>query len=243
MNTALIIEPRDMRRLPLIINHFLFTLGEKWKIVFYCGKGLRSKWISMVNREVEIRELSCDNFTAHEYSDFLKKKVLWELLYGDFVLVFQTDAWIMNESPYTIDYFVNKNKSYIGGNMCYKWYQLDFRSPFCNYNGGLSLRKRNDMLRIIEAFPPKKTAETIPDESQELQLLSKNDEIGILGEDVYFVKGCYLLNLPLGDSDEECNHFALHTIFYTSAFGVHKPSWFVKQELIKTYPEIQTAYI
>jgi hypothetical protein len=239
MNTALIVEPRDMKRIPLIINHFLFTLGPKWKLVFYCGAGLKAKWISIVNKEVEIRELSVNNFSAHTYSDFLKSKELWESLYGDFVLVFQTDAWIMNEPPYTIDYFISRNKSYIGGNMCYKWCQLPFRTGYSNYNGGLSLRKRKDMLYIIEKFPPVKTLENPPDDTT----IENISPIETLAEDVYFVKASYLLNLELGDTDEEFNHFALHTISYRQAFGVHKPSWFVKQELIKLHPEIQTAYV
>ena len=240
MNTALIVEPRDMKRIPLIINHFLFTLGQNWKIVFYCGAGLKSKWISMVNREVEIRELLVSNFTASEYSDFLKSRELWNSLYGDFVLVFQTDAWIMNEPPYTIDYFVSRNKSYIGGNMCYKWAQCEFNTPFWNYNGGLSLRKRKDMIKIIDTFPPVKTLDHPPLGQEHL---SKDNPLETFAEDVYFVSGSYKLNLDLGDTDEECNKFALHTIFYPRAFGVHKPSWFVRQELVKLHPEIQTSYI
>jgi hypothetical protein len=239
MNTALIVEPRDLKRIPLIINHFLFTLGANWKIVFYCGHGLKAKWISRINKEVEIRELSVTNFTSQDYSDFLKSKGLWLNLYGEFVLVFQTDAWIMNEPPYTIDYFLSRNKSYIGGNMCYKWAQFEFRSPFSNFNGGLSLRKRKDMIKIIEAFPPSKTLTDPPDNVEK----EKIPPMEATAEDVYFVIGCYKLNLDLGDTDEECNLFALHTIFYPRAFGVHKPSWYVKQELIKLHPEIQTAYI
>ena len=123
--------------------------------------------------------------------------------------------------------------------MCYKWCQLEFRTPFSNFNGGLSLRKRIDMLRIIEAFPPTQTAMDPPDDIAKENL----PPMEAMAEDVYFVLGCYKLNLDLGDTDEECNKFALHTIFYPYAFGTHKPSWYVKQELIKLYPEIQTAYI
>jgi len=239
MNTALIVEPRDMKRIPLIINHFHFTLGTRWKIVFYCGAGLKSKWISRVNKEVEIRELSINNLNAQGYSDLLKSKDLWSSLYGDFVLVFQTDAWIMNEPPFTIDYFISRNKSYIGGNMSYRWDQVEARTPFYNFNGGLSLRKRNDMLKVIEAFPPIKTLDNPPDGTSKENL----PPIEGTAEDVYFVLGCYNLQMDVGDTDEQCNQFALHTIFYPRAFGVHKPSWFVRQELVKLHPEIQTAYI
>ena len=240
MNTALIVEPRDMKRIPLIINHFLFTLGPNWKIVFYCGLGLKSKWTSKVNREVEIRELSVSNFSSSEYSNFLKSRSLWDTLYGEFVLVFQTDTWIMNEPPYTIDYFLSRNKSYVGGNMFYKWDAIEFKTKFSNYNGGLSLRKRKDMIKIIDAFPPFPTVDHIG--VTEKSIL-KTYPIGTYPEDVYFVEGCNKLFLEMGDCDEEFNLFSIHSIFYPVAFGTHNPSPYVRDELIKLYPEIQTAYI
>jgi len=240
MNTALIVEPRALKRIPLIINHFQSILGDTWKIVFYCGKGLKEKWVSSLSSTVEIRELDTNNLSGDQYSDLLKTRSLWESLYGDFVLVFQTDAWIMNKKPYTIDYFVGRNKSYIGGNMCYKWYGLKFRTPFSNFNGGLSLRKRQDMIAIIEKFPPTKTELDIQDEAV---YNSTHHPVEASPEDLYFVSGCYSMNLPLGDTDEEFNHFALHTIYYPDAFGVHKPSPYVKNKVIREYPEIQTAYM
>jgi len=238
INTALILEPRDLKRLPLIINHFHFILGESWKIVFYCGNSMRDKWLSKVNKEVEIRELPTNNLLPREYSDLLKSESLWNSLYGDFVLVFQADTWIMNEPPYTIDYFLQMNKAYIGGNMAYRWFEIDFRTPFPTYNGGLSLRKRSDMLTIIQAYPPLTTHNNpySPDKST-------HPPFTAMAEDVYFVKGAYLLNLPLGDDSEECFHFAIHTIFYPQAFGVHCPNAHVKHQLIQLYPEVQTAYI
>jgi hypothetical protein len=239
MNTALIVEPRDMERIPLILHHFLLTLGPNWKIVFYCGNGLKSKWDLLINKNVEIRELPVNNFTAREYSDFLKSKDLWESLYGTFVLVFQTDTWIMNKAPYTIDYFTSRNRSYIGGNMCYKWVEFEFRTPYPNYNGGLSLRKRKDMIDIINRFPPVKTIAN-PQYNTKIKDIPSFE---CLAEDVYFVKGCYQLGLELGDTDEQFNCFCVHTIFYPIAFGVHSPTLIVKNKLIKYYPEIQTAYV
>lgn len=236
MNTALIVEPRDMSRIPLIINHFTFRLGDTWKLVFYCGKGLKEKWALKVNKTVEIRELDTNNLNSREYSDLLKKKDLWDTLYGEYVLVFQTDAWIMNQEPYTIDYFIKKNVSYIGGNMSYRWLELNFKTNFWNYNGGLSLRKRKDMIKIIETFPPQLTAHN-PKNIHDIPSMESS------AEDVYFVRGCYLLDLDSGDSDESCGHFAIHAIFHKSAFGIHKPIDNIKQEVINFYPEIQTAYI
>ena len=44
LNTALIVEPRNLDHVPLIIKQYNTVLGDKWKIVFYCGKNLKSYW-------------------------------------------------------------------------------------------------------------------------------------------------------------------------------------------------------
>jgi len=233
MNTALIVEPRDLDRLPLIIGKFQKHLGKSWKYVFYCGKNLKSKWQSLLDSSVEIRELDTNNLTPEKYSDLFKSKDLWESLYGDFVLVYQADTWVISNGKYSIDFFINKNVSYIGGNMKYNWVEHPTNVAFRNYNGGLSLRKRKDMLEIINAFPP------IPTRCRS----SATDSINGMAEDVYFTRGCCNLNLPMGDSDEDYSHFALHTIFYEEAFGVHQPRDQTKALLLKAHPKVAISYI
>lgn len=118
-NTALIVEPRDDVNVVHLINDFQNKLGDDWIIVFYCGQNLKNKMIELLTTaNVEVRELSVSNFNSlNEYSDFMKRKDVWQSLYGNFVLTFQFDTYIINESPHTIEHFINMNKSYIGGNM------------------------------------------------------------------------------------------------------------------------------
>ena len=229
-NTALIIEPRDNEDIIDVIIDFNKKLNEyshKWKIVFYCGKNLKTKWLNTFkNINIEIRELNTNNLTNNEYSDLCKNKELWESLYGEFVLVFQLDTIIRNELPYTIDYFINLNKSYIGGNMYYNWDELsrdNIHINIRNFNGGLSLRKRLDMIKIIETFKPENTIRP----SHKMQ----TDQ-----EDVYFTMGCYRLNLKLGD-DDDCSFFSVHTILKDKFFGCHNPCLEIKQKLLTVYPE------
>ena len=85
----------------------------------------------------------------------MKSKELWQTLYGDFVLTFQADTYILKKAPYTIEYFINMDKSYIGGNMDHGWNELIRENIYPNYrnfNGGLSLRKRLDMIEIINIY-------------------------------------------------------------------------------------------
>lgn len=219
-NTALIVDPRNNKFLPSLINDFKEKLGNNWKIVFYCGKGLKNEMIKYLYNDVEIRELNVSNFKLTEYSDFMKSKSLWENLYGDFVLTFQTDAYILNKHPYNIDYFVNMNKSYIGGNMDYDWVELhreNIYPEYRNFNGGLSLRKRLDMISIINNCGTEKTVEN------STNFLTDH-------EDVYFTIGCYRLNYSVGDN-KECQHFAVNRILLDEWFGLHRPPQYVIEHL------------
>jgi len=232
-NTALIVEPRFLEKLPAIIENFQTTLGPTWKIVFYCGKGLATKWMPLVRKDVEVRELEVNNFIDDEYSDFFKDKSLWKNLYGEWILTFQADTWLISSGKYTIDYFINKNKSYIGGNQKYLWIEMEkilrLHPRYRNFNGGLSLRKREHMLEIIDAMPPMKT-------------IKYTNKMEADPEDVYFTEGCYIMGYPIGD-DEDCSHFALHTIWKDKFFGIHQPDRYVQEPLLKMYPEVRECYL
>jgi len=229
-NTALIIEPRFLEVIPYFINEYYKILGDNWIIVFYCGKGLKKLWeykLDMI-KNIEIRELEVNNFNALEHSYFFKQSKLWESLYGEFVLTFQTDSIIKNIEPYTIDNYMKLNKSYIGGNMSYKWHELqreNINVNYRNFNGGLSLRKRLDMIKIIQTFGIEFTEK-------------KSSNIRTDSEDVYFTLGCYKLNLPVGD-DEFCSHFAVHSIYHDKFFGVHNSMYLPKQHLITQHSELE----
>jgi hypothetical protein len=223
-NTVLLIEPRLLPHIPRILAEYHRFLQDTWKYVFYCGKGTREYWKDLVDPYVELRELHTINFeTASEYSYFMKQSTLWESLYGEFVLTIQADTWIMNIEPYTIDFFLQMNKSYIGGNMLSVWNEHNREGlffPYYNFNGGLSLRKRTHMIQVIHAFPPRCLEKGI--------IWSQAIETD--PEDVYFTTGCHRLGFPLGD-DEACSHFAIHKIMHTAYFGIHQPEQNIRGHL------------
>ena len=229
-NTVLLIEPRFRKNNTLLLLANTYNkLGDDWNYVFYCGKSFKNNWMKLLPNFIEIRALQNDNFeNTRLYSDFCKKNELWNSLYGDFVLTIQLDTWIMNIQPYDISYFIELNKSFIGGNMSYKWAyfnKVGINHNHRNFNGGLSLRKRKDMISIIEKYPPLKT-------------IDKRNTFLDEHEDVYFTNGCILLNLPIGD-DDKSSHFALHTIYHDKYFGIHRPYEKVKNNINHTHPNLK----
>jgi hypothetical protein len=233
-NTVLFIEPRKYHNLPKILNHYFDILGDThWEYIFYCGKDNKTHWEKTnLNKIYQIRELDVDNFQKPSmYSDFMKNKQLWESLNGDFVLTGQLDTWIFSDNGYTIYDFIELNKSYIGGNMSYYWKEVTNRENIAfnykNFNGGLSLRKRKDMIKIIDSFPPEPTSD-----NHTLTRTFFTD-----AEDVYFTLGCYKLGLPIGD-DEYCSHFAIHYVFKDKFFGIHCPSKDITTKINNLYPDL-----
>ena len=205
-NTVLFVEPRNIPHVFVTLDNAFDILKDDWNYVFYCGKSVYDEWKNIIPHYVELRQLDSDNWVNGEYTDFFKERGLWSSLTGDFVLTIQLDVWLFNDYPYTIEYFINQDRSYIGGNMCYSWNEfasLGITSQINNFNGGLSLRKRRDMIKIIDYF------------NHIDEPLYNN-----LPEDVYFTAGCYKLNLKTGD-EEETMQFAVHCVYYDKCFGVH----------------------
>lgn len=233
-NTVLFVEPRIFDNCHVILNHFVDVLGENWNYVFYCGKNTKEFWEkSALNKIYEVRELEVVNFTSPDfYSDFMKQRKLWDSLDGEFILTAQMDTWITHDCGHTIYDFINLDKSYIGGNMRYIWYELSQREQiqckYYNFNGGLSLRKRKDMIKIIDSFPPEKT-------SNEENVIRRNHLTD--AEDVYFTLGCHKLGFKLGD-DEISSHFAVHGWFKPNFFGIHKPCKDIYPSILKVIPNL-----
>jgi len=231
-NTALIVEPRFLKNLPFVINDFYKKLGQQnWNFVFYCGKGLKNIWIDLLkNEDIEIRELNTNYYKYSEYCDFIKSKELWKNLYGEYVLLFTPSSMIINQKPHTIDFYMGLNKSYIGANQFYQWNELrreNMHPSYNNFQGGLSLRKRLDMIKIIDTFGTSNTCE----------ICSNSQSLLTDAEDVYFTIGCYKLGLPVGD-DEICSHFSCHTILKDRYFGANRleAGYFIN--LIQRYDNI-----
>jgi hypothetical protein len=237
-NTVLLIEPRIFDYLPNIIRNAQEILGDSWNYVFLCGKGTMGHWANAMGQNVfdfgtiQIRELPVENFEEpRQFNDFLKSKSLWESLEGDFVLTIQSDTWLMKDPKYTIDYFINMNKTFIGGNCNYRWNEcirenIIFEYP--NFNGGLSLRKRSDLIKILDTFPPEPTGEYWYD----------SNKIETDAEDVYFVLCANKLGLEIGNT-EECSHFAVHSYYVDGFFGIHNPyGEETKTHLRSNHPEL-----
>jgi len=238
MNTILLVEPRRIIYIYDLLKQYQDVLG-KMNYVFFCGKSSFEHWkneLRTLKYKVELYPLPVDNMkNSNEYNDFMKRMDLWMYLKGKYVLTIQTDTWINNDkkNKKNLDYFISLNKSYIGGNISHEWDELlreNIHPKYKNFNGGLSLRNRLDMIRIIETYPPEPT-------------VKNSNKIETDAEDVYFTIGCIKLGLNVGD-DEDTIQFAIHDTDYKenildNFFGIHQPSYRILPYLNK---DIRTTF-
>jgi len=205
-NTVIMVEPRRIMYVFPTLKNAYDVLGDNWNYIFFCGKSVYNEWKTLIPSYVKLVALDCDNLTPDEYNHLFKQRKFWEQLQGEFILTIQVDAWLVNEYPYTIDYFIKQDRSFIGGCMPYSWDEFKengINLPYNNLNGGLSLRKRCDMIKAIDYMNS-----------------LNNDVINSYGEDVYLSMGCYKLNMKIGDDESTC-HFAVHNDYSKYSFGLH----------------------
>ena len=140
---AVIVEGRKLLCFQTVVNLTMYFLGPEWALQVVCTN----------ENETFCRDVLCElknvTFTivsnmnnVKDYNVLLLSTTFWEdILIGiDNVLIFQTDSFLCRKG---IDEFLDVH--YIGArSLCDKV-----------MNGGLSLRKRNKMIEILEANTPK----------------------------------------------------------------------------------------
>lgn len=246
MNTVLLVEPRQIIYIYDLLKQYQDVLG-KMNYVFFCGKSSVNHWkkeLVSLPYKVHLYPLPVDDMKdSNEYNDFMKRKDLWVYLTGKYVLTIQSDTWInpSKQNKKKLDYFMKMDRSYIGGNFSHKWNELDREHIYPNhknFNGGLSLRNRLDMIRVIDTFPPQPT-------------LKKSQRLETDAEDVYFTIGCIKLGLKVGD-DEDTISFAIHDTEYKDGildhfFGIHQPNQQIishlNKDIINTFFYIKSIAI
>ncbi|KAI8593472.1 hypothetical protein BDZ88DRAFT_404780 [Geranomyces variabilis] len=224
---AVMVEGRPLRNLVPIILYFSGYLGPEWPIHIFHGQDnaalLRSsgpiqKRIKQGSIILHPLSSSMIDFKTHDaVSRFLTQPPLWEaLLPATHALMFQADSMLCSNSALRPEDFLKY--SFVGAPI----------APIhgAGYNGGLSLRHIQTLLRTIRAHPR---------------------EDGGLPEDQYFAKYIAELNHPLPPplpTVDEAKEFASESIYQPKAMGYHQAKrWNENKmaEIMDWCPEIALA--
>lgn len=155
---AVIIDTRYNNKLIPLILHFSSVLGPSWPIVIYTTVEIGANYNTSAalaryiqSGQIQIRYLleDTDLSTSVAVSGFLTERWLWENLDPwEHILIFQSDSMICSNSARSVEDFFEYD--FIGA-------PIDPRYG-AGYNGGLSLRKRSTILRVLENYEREETA-------------------------------------------------------------------------------------
>ena len=211
---AVIIEPRKLEVLCSILKWMIYLLAPAgWKFIVYLGVSNARDVITLIRSYrvkdiVEIRYLGTDNLTFPQYNALLISKSFWESMPFENILIFQTDSVLINNK---LDHLLQYD--YVGA----PWPKETGWLPKyvdTTGNGGLSLRRKSAMLRIIENVPYN----------------NRN-------EDVFFSVDCaQYLNICPADQSLK---FSVETMYCEMPNGYHKPwKYLTEDQMKKIYSHI-----
>ena len=214
--TAIIVEPRKHAALQFVLQNFLENLSDEWKIIIFHGSenvDFVKDIVTQISNEriVKLVNLNVNNLNMLTYSKlFIDKNVIYPHIDTETFLIFQTDSMIFSKNRHFINDFLEYD--YVGA----PW-------KFMNNNignGGLSLRKKNKMLEIIDKHPYN----------------------GSEYEDTYFsLQNVVELKKP---DFQKAKTFSVETIFNENCFGVHNCwrylNYLEMDQLKQIYPELNT---
>jgi len=153
-HALVIVEPRAHPLLQAVLQNVDANIPPSWVLYLFHGVSNRNAAAEAVRsvgpaRQVVLTGLSVDNLSPAEYNRLFTTSAFWEVVHAENVLVFQTDAMVCSESPYTLDAFTQF--PYIG---CpYTADSVGKNGQWGGHSfygvGGLSFRKRSFMLRCI----------------------------------------------------------------------------------------------
>lgn len=219
---AVIIETRRSGNIIPLILHFSAVLGPTWPLIIYTSAenfGSFSTSAALLRHQASgriiVRSLAPGTwfYNWDSVSAFLTTRWLWEdLAPAEHILLFQTDSMLCANAARSVDDFLEYDL--IGAPIESKFGQ--------GYNGGLSMRSRKTILRVLDEWKYSDNPHPAEDQwfyARFKDLQDREIEEGI--EDG--------INLP---SMEIARTFAVETIDHPHPMGLHQPTRYIQKHLV-----------
>jgi len=208
---AVLIEYRLFPHLEFLIRNAIYKLGSNWSFTVICGNVNYSFILAMCNKispNVKVIKTNHDNLTTSEYSKLLASLQFWNLLKGEKILIYQEDSFIFKKN--IVDFL---KYDFIGAP--FQRHLND--TPNSVGNGGLSLRTKKVMIKIISTISIEKTLY-----NSSTQRYMKLVNATVAPEDVYFSKNMQELKIGSVADWNTASLFSSETVFNGNSFGGHK---------------------
>jgi len=198
---AVMIEPRDHPHLKHVISNFQQNLPQVPIVIFH-GNANKDTLASMT--DLFLVNLGVNNLSIEQYNCILTNPKFYQSLTGTHILVFQTDSVLFSNTTMKLeDYF---QYDYVGA----PWKGYNFVRVGSKRvrigNGGLSLRKRETMIKATTKYP----------------YLSEVYELSNTAEDAYFARVLTLMEAELPTPEQAADLFFEYVKGRALPFGAHK---------------------
>jgi hypothetical protein len=207
---AVLIEFRKFPHLEFLVRNAIIKLPKDWSHTIVCGQDnyyFMRRMCASISDNIKIVKYHYRNLSVNQYSLLLSSREFWENLSGKKILLYQEDSCIFKSN---IDDFISYD--YVGA----PWPNHQNDNDLLVGNGGLSLRSRDVMLKVIDTISIMETTYN----SSTLEYM-KNANIIIPPEDVYFSKNIIDLNLGSVASYDVAKKFSVETQYDSSPFAGH----------------------
>ncbi|KAM3064865.1 hypothetical protein ACMFMG_011955 [Clarireedia jacksonii] len=220
---AVIVETRRSGNIVPLILHFSAVLGPTWPVIIYTSAenfGSFSTSAALLRHQrsgrIVVRPLAEGVYFWNwdSVSKFLTTRWLWnDLAPAEHILMFQSDSMLCANAARSVEEFFEYDL--IGAPIDPHW--------GIGYNGGLSMRSRKTILRVLDEWDWLEDPRRTPEDQwfyakfKELQEreIEEGNENGI--------------NLP---SMEIARTFAVETIDHPHPLGLHQPTRFLKSHMV-----------
>jgi hypothetical protein len=217
--TAVIIEPRITDLFELVLDNFYSKLDNRWNFIIFTTNNNNNFIIQLINNKfykeksrTTIINLNIDNLNYDNYSKILIDKRLYDYISTEIFLIFQLDS-LLSDTRYN-DIYNYMNYDYIGALCPYK------NSPNTVGCGGLSIRKKSKMLKIIN----------------DINYYNQNNH---QPEDVFFFDHPNIKKASIIEANEFCSGM----VFSENPVGIHQTFNFITEDqkdiLEKHFPKIR----
>lgn len=237
---AVLIEFRCFPHIEFIIRNNILKLGNKWAQTVVCGI-LNYHFVKnicdQISPKIKVIRVDYGNLTPSQYSELLSTSNFWNLLRGKKILIYQEDSIIFKNN---IEYFLYFD--YIGA----PWYDNKNDNKSGVGNGGISLRTKDIMLKIINSISVQNTTFN----SDTLEYI-KSTNSTFPPEDVYFTKNMEDLKIGILADRNNAIKFSTESILNKDSFAGHNfwyndPKWKMRlkqNNIIKLKPHYELSFL
>lgn len=211
-NEVVLIEFRNLPHIEFLLRNAILKINKNssWSFTIVCGNdnySLINTIKNKIDKNIQIYKLNVGNLNQSEYSVLLTSDSFWNMFTGEKLLIMQEDSFIFRDN---INDFLEYD--YIGA----PWFKHQNDTQNCVGNGGLSLRSKNIMIKILKT---KNIESTVFNHSTKKYM--KCTKMEFPPEDVYFSKTMQELKIGKISDYETASKFSSESIYNELSFGGH----------------------